>query len=187
MTPHSSSDRRRRRHGRSTRSPRPGTPSTPPAMTTTNTHSNPESCAARPRSTSTGDSCRASIPTTWSTGAASSRKWGPGGKARYLDALLRDGSTPWAIEMKVQGGAGVGQYYRHAVAQAVLYREFIRRAEPLHPWFEKRGLVATDCRAAVVVPTIPSQQARWRHRLMALCRVFDVAFVEVDPLHARRH
>src|SRR4051812_1818890 len=42
-------------------------------------------------------------------------KWGPGGKARYLDALLRDGSTPWAIEMKVQGGAGVGQYYRHAV------------------------------------------------------------------------
>ena len=56
-------------------------------------------------------------------------KWGPGGKSRYLDALLRDGSTPWAIEMKVQGGAGVGQYYRHAVAQAVLYREFIRRAD----------------------------------------------------------
>ena len=114
-------------------------------------------------------------------------KWGPGGKARYLDALLRDGMTPWAIEMKVQGGPGVGQYYRHAVAQAVLYREFIRGASPLHFWFEKQGLKAEDCQAAVVVPEIPAKQRQWRGRIERLCDLFNVAFVEVDPAHARKH
>ncbi|CAB4922579.1 unannotated protein [freshwater metagenome] len=115
-------------------------------------------------------------------------KWGPGGKARYLDALLRDGSTPWAVEMKVQGGAGVGQYYRHAVAQAVLYREFIRRAFVLHPWFEMRGLDATRCQGAVVVPRLTNpRHAHWRARVTDLCAAFEVTFVEVDPSHALRH
>ncbi len=115
-------------------------------------------------------------------------KWGSGGSARYLDGLLRDVSTPWAIEMKVQGGAGVGQYYRHAVAQAVLYREFIRRASPLHdPWFTVRGLDATACEAAVVVPQMTNpKQAQWRDRVVRLCEVFGVAFVEVAPCHAVR-
>ncbi len=89
--------------------------------------------------------------------------------------------------MKVQGGAGVGQYYRHAVAQAVLYREFIRGASPLHFWFEKRGLKAEDCQAAVVVPEIPAKQAQWRGRIERLCDLFNVTFVEVDPAHARKH
>ena len=114
-------------------------------------------------------------------------KWGPGGQARYLDALLRDGSTPWAIEMKVQGPGGVGQYYRHAVAQAVLYREFIRQAEPLYPWFEDQDMNAKHCQAAVVVPAIPARQVSWRGRLQRLCEVFSVAFIEVDPSHARKH
>lgn len=115
-------------------------------------------------------------------------KWGPGGKARYLDALLRDGSTPWAIEMKVEGGAGVGQYYRHAVAQAVLYREFIRKAEPLHPWFKARGLTARGCQAAVVVPRLTNpRHEQWRDHVTGLCKAFEVEFVEVDPSHARRH
>jgi hypothetical protein len=116
-------------------------------------------------------------------------KWGPAGKSRYLDALLRDGSTPWAIEMKVQGGAGVGQYYRHAVAQAVLYREFIRRATPLHdPWFVDQHLDATKCEAAVVVPRLTNpRHSHWRDHVVRLCDAFDVAFVEVDPEHALRH
>ncbi|MGJ9423866.1 hypothetical protein [Aeromicrobium sp. CF3.5] len=115
-------------------------------------------------------------------------KWGPGGKARYLDALLRDGSIPWAVEMKVEGGAGVGQYYRHAVAQAVLYREFIRQAHPLHEWFEDRGLDAAQCRAAVVVPQMTNpKQARWRDHVVRLCEAFAVEFIEVDPKHALRH
>lgn len=115
-------------------------------------------------------------------------KWGPAGKPRYLDALLRDGSTPWAIEMKVQGGAGVGQYYRHAVAQAVLYREFIRQATPLHSWFDERGLNAKACEAAVVVPRLTNpKQLHWRDRVARLCDAFEVVFIEVDPEHARRH
>ena len=115
-------------------------------------------------------------------------KWGPGGSPRYLDALLRDGSTPWAVEMKVQGGAGVGQYYRHAVAQAVLYREFIRKAAPLSPWFESHGLVAARCQAAVVVPRlVDSTQQRWRDNTARLCEAFELAFVEVEPEHALRH
>jgi hypothetical protein len=109
-------------------------------------------------------------------------KWGPGGSARYLDALLRDGDVPWAIEMKVEGPAGVGSYYRHAVAQAVLYREFIRRAEPLHFWFDDLGLDATQCRAAVVVPGI--KQSKWRSRLAQLCDAFGISLVEVDPAAA---
>lgn len=104
-------------------------------------------------------------------------KWGRDGSARYLDALLRDGSTPWAIEMKVQGAGGVGQYYRHAIAQAVLYREFIRGATPLHPWFEAYGLDPNACQAAVVVPEI--QHGPWLARLKRLCDLFDVPLVQV--------
>jgi hypothetical protein len=112
-------------------------------------------------------------------------KWGPGGSSRYLDALLRSDATPWAIEMKVEGGGGIGQYYRHAVAQAVLYREFIRRATPLHFWFSNRDLDAARCQAAVVVPRI--SQPAWAARLRRLCEAFGVRLVEVDPAHASRH
>lgn len=115
-------------------------------------------------------------------------KWGAGGRARYLDALLRRESTPWAIEMKVEGAAGVGQYYRHAVAQAVLYREFIRRATPLHPWFDAQELDAPRCQAAVVVPRLTNpRHERWRDHVTRLCDAFKVTFVEVDPSHVRRH
>jgi hypothetical protein len=106
-------------------------------------------------------------------------KWGRDGKARYLDGLLRDGSIPWAVEMKVEGGAGVGQYYRHAVTQAVLYREFIRSAEPLHDWFARQGLDAAACRAAVVVPVMVGTARTWLGRLQALCRMFDVTLIQV--------
>ena len=90
--------------------------------------------------------------------------------------------------MKVEGGAGVGQYYRHAVAQAVLYREFIRKAEPLHPWFKARGLDRRGCQAAVVVPRLTNpRHEQWRDHVTGLCEAFEVEFVEVDPSHARRH
>lgn len=100
---------------------------------------------------------------------------------RYLDALLRDGDIPWAVEMKVEGGSGFG-YYRKAVAQAVLYRHFIRSAVPLADWFTTRyGLDPTRCRACVVVPE-PSQ-ASWLARLQALCAAFGVELITV-PVEA---
>ncbi|MGY1842057.1 hypothetical protein [Modestobacter sp. SYSU DS0875] len=89
------------------------------------------------------------FPTRW--GMPTSRA------ARYLDAIMRNGSTPWALEIKVSGGAGVGQYYRHAVAQAVLYGHFIRQAAYLEPWFERFGLNRVACRTSRRGPRLPAQ------------------------------
>lgn len=116
--------------------------------------------------------------TNW--GSQFPTRWGHtgGNAARYLDALLRDGDVPWAVEMKVRGSGGVGGYYRHAIAQAVLYRHFIRSASALDPWFASRGLDRLACRAAVVVPDLDAQPA-WRDRLRAVCDLVDVALVEV--------
>src|SRR4051812_39222574 len=105
--------------------------------------------------------------------------------ARYLDALLRDGSTPWALELKTEGSTGVGYYYRHAVTQAVLYREFIRRASYLSPWFEQFGLNHTACRAAVVVPEFRDPDTPWKCRLRKVCEAFDVELVMVPERFAR--
>ena len=55
------------------------------------------------------------FPTLWSTR----------GRPRYVDVLMRDGAVPYVVELKV-GTASVGQYYRHAITRAALYREFIR-------------------------------------------------------------
>jgi hypothetical protein len=117
------------------------------------------------------------FPTRW--GRTSARG------ARYLDALLRDGQTPWALELKVEGSQSVGYYYRHAVAQVVLYRHFIRSATHLAPWFEDLDLDHTACRAAVVVPTFRSEHRKWRDRLLQVCQVFDVELVEVPEQYAR--
>ena len=114
-------------------------------------------------------------------------KWGQGGSARYLDALLRDGATPWAVEIKIQGGTGIGGYYRHAVAQAVLYRHFIREAKPLQPWFDGFGLQHQLCRAAVLVPTMSEAQLTWRRRLQAVAELFDIPVLEVDHKYAGIH
>jgi hypothetical protein len=106
-------------------------------------------------------------------------------RGRFLDALLRDGSTPWALEIKIDGNSGVASYYRHAVSQAVLYREFIRRATHLAPWFERFGLDHTACRAAVVVPEFRAEHTIWKDRLTRVCAVFDVELVTVPRETAR--
>lgn len=116
------------------------------------------------------------FPTRW--GRTSSNA------GRYLDALLRDGSTPWALELKVARSGGGGDYYRHAVEQAVLYRHFIRQAAHLAPWFERFDLDHTACRAAVVVPEFSPGSERWAERLRAVCAVFDVELVTVSERFA---
>ena len=75
----------------------------------------------------------------------------------------------------MDGAAGVGQYYRHAVHQAVLYRAFIRTAEPLHSWFDAHQLNARDCRAAVVMP-----EAKGFQSLIDLANIFDVDVLTVS-------
>lgn len=78
------------------------------------------------------------------------------------------GNVPWIVELKVNT-QGQGQYYRHAVGQAVLYREFIRNAQSLWPWFRERS---------------PSLDATPARRLLAdvetLGQLFDVDVITVD-------
>jgi hypothetical protein len=104
--------------------------------------------------------------------------WTPGGSARFVDALMRIGDVPYVVELKAHSNRGQG--YRHAVTQAVLYREFIRKADLLHPWFESRGLDPRKCQAVVAFPELGG-----RNRGLLLSqhsevgRAFDVEVVEI--------
>jgi hypothetical protein len=89
--------------------------------------------------------------------------WAPGGKARYLDALMRSGNIPWAVELKEPKGSSRGQGYRHAITQAVLYREFIRRAKGVHLWFTNQKLNAELCQAAVAFPRMENEDKPAKH------------------------
>jgi hypothetical protein len=79
--------------------------------------------------------------------------WGTGTNPRYLDAMLRRGTTPIAVELKVSTG-GQGRYYRRSLIQAVLYRHFIRNSPGLDPWFTAASLdrMATEACIAIPVP-----------------------------------
>lgn len=78
----------------------------------------------------------------------------PGGRAKYLDAMVRRDATPIAIELKVATG-GQGRYYRRSLVQAVLYRYFITNAPGLDPWFQAAGLDQTALEAAIGIPPRP--------------------------------
>lgn len=110
--------------------------------------------------------------------------WGHGAKPRYLDAMLRRGRTPLAVELKVSTG-GQGRYYRRSLIQAVLYAHFIRNAPGLEPWFLAGGLDRKATRPCIGVP-IP---ARWtpgfRDDLELLKRVGAAVGVEVYLLDDR--
>lgn len=101
------------------------------------------------------------FPTLWSDSAQD--------RARYVDVLMAKGEVPWILELKVDS-AGRGQHYRHAIGQAVLYREFVRRAKWLHPWFKKKNLDPTKCQAAIAFPAHPGDQ----RALLQLAAQFDV-------------
>ena len=97
--------------------------------------------------------------------------WGHATQARYLDALLRHGTTPLAVELKVATG-GQGRYYRRALVQSVLYRHFIRNAPGLNPWFETAGLDRMATEGALGIPT----PRRWTPGFQTqLGRLQDVA------------
>ena len=59
--------------------------------------------------------------------------WAPLANPRFVDALMRLGDIPYVVELKESSGTSLGQGYRHAITQAVLDREFVRRAEKVHP------------------------------------------------------
>lgn len=109
--------------------------------------------------------------------------WGPGGQPRFVDALMSHGDIPYVVELKKPSGSSPGQGYRHAITQAVLYREFIRRNEYVHPWFEKKGLKPGQCRAVVAFPTFPKNDPKKKMLLdhhRAVSKVFGVELVEIS-------
>ena len=123
------------------------------------------------------------VPALYSTASEAS--------ARFVDAVMKDSTTPWVVELKVDSG-GQGQYYRHAITQAVLYREFFRHATDMHGWFRDLGLEPTDFQGAVVFPRLKGT-VEHRNQLLKQLRktadCFGVAVVELpwnwDTLHTR--
>jgi hypothetical protein len=112
-------------------------------------------------------------------------QWWPGGAPRYLDALLRDEQTAWAVEMKEPSRAGgYGRYLRHAIGQAVLYRHFLRTASPYGQWFNSVGLDQHGLRALVLYPQPGEAVERTISRrigdLWLLASAFDVQLVAVS-------
>ena len=111
--------------------------------------------------------------------------WWPGGTARYLDALMKHGSTPWAVEMKVAAaGGGYGRYVRQGLTQAILYRHFLRSAHQYDAWLDGLGMDRQLCRAALLYPepsaaVAPVVAARL-DALDRLCLDFDVTPIRVD-------
>ena len=59
--------------------------------------------------------------------------------------------------------------------------QFYRKlgATPMHEWFSRRGLEATACRAAIVVP--PQIPDEWYDPLVAVAQEFGVGVAEVRP------
>jgi len=105
--------------------------------------------------------------------------WASSGSARYLDVLMRNKDVPYAVELKVPS-RGVGEKYRHAISQAVLYREFIQCAKQLHPWFNENGMDAKKCQAMVAFPKVKARQERILGKHRAVAKLFGVKIVEIN-------
>ena len=105
------------------------------------------------------------------------------GPARYIDALMRHKDSLWVVELKVCS-QGEGQYYRHALTQAVLYRDFIRGAADLHPWLINNvsGLATSGpdwCLAAVAFPKLRSRRKDLLSRLKETALCLGVRVIEL--------
>lgn len=107
--------------------------------------------------------------------------WSEESNAKFIDVIGRIGDVPVVVELKVPEGGGQGQYFRNAVGQVALYREFIRRATGLHPWFAERNLDVSKCKAVVAFPMRGTEQQRKaaREPVQYLASLFDVEVVEL--------
>lgn len=108
-------------------------------------------------------------------------RWSNSGGARYLDALMMDRNKKlWAVELKVSQGGKDGRYLRHGIAQVVLYREFIRKDQPICEFFQDQlGLDSTACEAAVAFPEF-DRYPEVVDGLKSVASVFDVELITLD-------
>jgi len=116
-------------------------------------------------------------------------RWSRGDKKRHVDILARqqtpgaDPDIPWVVELKRKKRSRknhLPQDYRHAVSQVVLYREFLRQAEPLDFWFEEQGLDPKRFQAAVAFPHEEGARAEDQAGVFSLAEDFGVEVIELD-------
>ena len=109
--------------------------------------------------------------------------WEPKGSPRFVDALMRCENIPYVIELKESSGNSRGQGFRHAITQAVLYREFIQKTEKVHSWFEKRGLKPLECKGVVAFPEFTNDDKinnkKLLDQLILVGNAFGVEIVEI--------
>ena len=108
--------------------------------------------------------------------------WSPNGQARFIDVLMHIDEIPYVIELKEPACSSPGLGYRHAITQAVLYREFIKKAVELHPWFFEKDLDPTRCRAAIA---FPKMRTKPKHQMILkqhkeVAKVFGVEVIEIE-------
>ena len=110
-------------------------------------------------------------------------KWYTGDKPRYVDILMREGNIPWVVELKyAKGWHGYWRCFRHAISQAVLYREFIRKTPAVRNLLQrKKGLDATACKALVAFPESKSSDPNQIGQLRELAADFDVEVFKFSP------
>ena len=103
-------------------------------------------------------------------------KWYTGDKPRYVDILMREGNIPWVVELKyAKGWYGYWRCFRHAISQAVLYREFIRKTPAVRDLLQRnKGLDASACKALVAFPEPKSSDLDQINQLIELAADFDV-------------
>ena len=108
--------------------------------------------------------------------------WSPNGQARFIDVLMNVGSTPYVVELKEPKGTSPGQGYRHAITQAVLYREFVKNATDLHPWFIEKKLDPARCQAAIAFPKIGpgSKHQMYLKHHKNVAKAFGVEVIEIN-------
>lgn len=110
--------------------------------------------------------------------------WGQGTQWRYLDALVRRGAIPIAVELKVATG-GQGRYYRRSLVQAVLYRHFIKHAPAVDPWFTAGDLDRSAIEGAIGIPIPRAWTPTFHASLELLERVAARVGISVHVLDDR--
>jgi hypothetical protein len=97
---------------------------------------------------------------------------------KYLDAMVRDGRTPIAVELKAKSEWSLA-YYREAFVQAVLYRHFIQNTPSLDRWFFVADLDRLSVRAVVTFPRPDPLTPTIEHEFAVLRKVGAMVGVDV--------
>ena len=99
---------------------------------------------------------------------------------RHIDYLMRQDEVPWVIEIKDK--VSQGEYYRHAIGQVVLYREFLLNATVFRSYFEGMKIDLSKCKAAIVVPELTGDNVeKLESHIEYLRDLFEVEVFQLPP------